>query len=249
MNGLIYGESGVGKTSLLATAQDSERGSNLLIIDFEGGSRSISDRADISIFQPKSFAEVGELYEWLVRDEHGFKTVAIDSLTEAQRIGMGEVMRSAKNPDLPSLQDYGKSNEKIMKIIRSFRPLAQSRGINVLFTALQTEKTTPAGVTTYGPALSPKAAEGVVGVVDLVGHLTVDRTGKRTLNLRSTSNSVAKVRQPKGENRRFPDVIVDPTFGKLFDLAAQATLHIEAPAIPVAELPPHVERISDHNAS
>lgn len=211
VNLLVYGAPGVGKTTFAASAQDSEYGRDVLFIDVEGGVRSISDRDDITIFRPESFDDIKSVYIELKAGNLPYKTVVVDSIGEAQALGLRTIMRTSRTPDLPGLQDYGKSNEQIGGLIRGLRSMAQSNGINVIFTALAVEtKDESTGAVLTRPALTPKALELAAGAVDMLGYLTQDKNGKRVLKFQPNPTYMAKVRQP-ASGEQIPLVIENPT--------------------------------------
>ncbi len=212
LNMLVYGQPGVGKSTLCSTAQDTPAGAPVLFIDVEGGVRSIADRHDIDVFRPDTFKEIGEVYQELLSGNLPYKTVVIDSITEAQALGMKEVMRTASNPDWPGMQEHGKSSEKIVNLIRAFRALAQSKGINVIFTAHEIEsKDESTGRVLVRPALSPKAMQLATGAVDTLAYMSFSaKDGKRVLHFKSDGKFLAKVRQPAG-SKDVPDLLEDPT--------------------------------------
>lgn len=226
VNMLIYGSPGVGKTTFAASAQDSPHGADVLFIDVEGGVRSIADRTDISIFRPDDFNQIGELFVMLkngAEEVANFRTIVVDSIGETQALGLRTIMKSAKNPDLPGLQDYGKSNEQIGRLIRSFRGLAQSKGINVILTALAVEsKDENSGAILTRPALTPKALELATGAVDMLGYMTQKKDGTRVLSFQPSTNYMAKLRQPQ-TGGQIPLVIENPTLPKI--LEATRTAH------------------------
>jgi len=216
LNLLVYGQAGSGKTTFAASADDDDRASPAILCDIEAGARSLADR-DMDVFQPTTFTEVKDFFRFLRDSEHEYKTAIIDSLTEAQKLGLKEILRTSKTPDLPGLQDYGKSNEEIQMLVRSFRGLAQSRGMNVIFTALDTEaKDEVTGAIMVRPALTPKAAEAVTGIVDAIGHLYVNTAGVRILRTAQDAKILAKFRQPL-TGPRVPDVIESPTISSILD--------------------------------
>jgi phage nucleotide-binding protein len=215
LNLLVYGQAGAGKTVFASTADDVEAARKVLYIDVEGGTRSIADRENIDVFSPDDFDDIKKTFRFLKDSEHEYRTVVLDSLTEAQRLGLAGIMRTSKTPDMPGLQDYGKSNEEIQGLVRAFRGLAQSKGINVIFTALDVEaKDEVTGAVLVRPALTPKAAEMVTGIVDGVGHMYVNTNGERMLRLAQDARILAKIRQPM-TGPRIPDVIENPTVGAI----------------------------------
>ena len=60
---LIYGDNGVGKTYLAASAQDVPSMKNVLFIDVESGDLSISNRNDIRVIRIESFAQLARVYD------------------------------------------------------------------------------------------------------------------------------------------------------------------------------------------
>jgi AAA domain len=158
------------------------------------------DRPDVVVFQPTKWADLSELYNWLSSENHDRQTVIIDSITEAQRLGLDQIMQTSKTPDLPGIGDYGKSNEQMVRAIRAFRGLASSKGMHVIFTALEAEdKDAGSGAVLVRPALTPKASAGICGAVDAVGYLTV-KEDARVLILQQTDYIMAKFRQPLGSS-------------------------------------------------
>lgn len=221
LNLLVYGEPGTGKTTLAATAQDSEYGSKVMFLDIEGGTRSISDRTDIALFQPQNWDDIRRMLVWLEEDGvyngERIRTVVMDSITEAQKFASEEVMQDAKNPDFASLQDYGKINQKLTSMVRVYRRLAQQQGMNIVFTSLEKqEKDEISGIVSVRPDLSPRASQGVCGSVDAVGRLFINKEGARVLQLKGDNRTLAKVRQPlKGP--RLADLIENPTLAQILN--------------------------------
>ena len=223
VNMLIYGSPGVGKTTFAASAQDSPYGKDVLFIDVEGGVRSIADRDDITIFRPDSFDDVKSVFMALKNGELAqFKTVVVDSIGETQALGLRTIMRTAKNPDLPGLQDYGKSNEQIGILIRGLRGLAQAQGVNVVITALAVEsKDENTGAILTRPALTPKALELATGAVDMLGYMTQKKDGTRVLNFQPSTSYMAKLRQP-ATGAQIPLVIENPTLPRILEIMRTA---------------------------
>ncbi len=198
LNLLIYGPPGAGKTVLAASAQDSKYGKDVLFLDVESGTRSLSDRPDITIFVIKEWADFRHIYEWIITEDHTYKTIVIDSLSEAQSLSLQHVLRSAGRPDGPAgIQDYGKSKQQVVSMMRAFKGLSASKGYTIIFTALETtEKDEISGAIMRYPALSPATQRAAMAIVDGVGYLAVGTKGKRILHLAQTHSIAAKIRQP-----------------------------------------------------
>lgn len=211
MNMILFGVPGVGKTTLAASAQDSPHGKNVLFIDVEGGTRSIADRADIDVIRPDSMGEVKEIYDWLADGTHDYRTIVVDTISELQRVGLGEILQTGNNPDWPQIQDWGKSTEQMLKFVRAFRYLAQNKGWNVIFTAHANQQADKiSGAVLIRPNLTPGATVAVTGVVDVCGYMKLLPDGTRQLQLAPTRTVAAKYRQPL-TGRRLPDVIDNPS--------------------------------------
>lgn len=197
LNMVLFGVPGVGKTTLAAEAQDSPYGKDVFFIDVEGGTRSISDRPDITVWRPESWFQVKEVFDWLATESHPYRTIVIDTLNELQSLGMKDIMETAKDPEWPGIQDWGKSTEQMARLVRAFLAFSQERGWNVIFTAHANEqKDEVTGKLLIRPNLTPKATERVCGLVDVVGYYSRDRDGNRELLLEPTPSIVAKYRQP-----------------------------------------------------
>lgn len=209
LNILLYGVAGAGKTTLAATAQDSEHGRDVLYIDVEGGTLSISDRADVSVYRPASFADLRKVYDALAAGGHNFQTVVVDSLSEVQTLAAKEISPRGGTIDQ---REWGQINDRVINLVRSFRGLSHSANVNTIFTALEREEKDEAtGKVTVRPDLTPGSYRAVTAACDAVGYLTFDpASGKRVLHLEGNGRFVAKTRQP-ASGTRLPAKVETPT--------------------------------------
>lgn len=196
----MYGEPGAGKTHFIGTADDHEDTRPVLLLDVEGGTTTIRKRSGIDVVSIRSIDQLIKVQHALHRENAGYyKTVAIDSLTELQKLDMVTVMRLAKekNPnntdeDVPDQRAWGKSGERIRRIVRAYRDLP----MNTIYTAHAGEKVDDFG-SSYYPSLPGKLRGEVPGFMDVVGYLVAkqDKSGmKRTMQFAKTQRVIAKDR-------------------------------------------------------
>lgn len=142
---LLFGDAGVGKTRMAASAHLIEAMRPVVIGAAEGGLTSLLKDprfADLDVFEltdtrmdPESVVKkVEELYE---RCQDGYRTVILDTLTEAQRYGLMYLSEQPAgwagytSPKKISLPDYGANLLQTGTLVRAFRDLP----INVIMTA------------------------------------------------------------------------------------------------------------------
>jgi hypothetical protein len=216
LNQVLFGFSGVGKTTLAATAQDSELGKDVVFVDIAHGTRSISDRDDILMYQPTGFEGILSFPDWLrnvkghyIREKDGrefnFRTVVVDTLSETYNWALRKVMANSPPEQMPQFQDYGGANELVGEVVRKYRALAVDLGWNVIFTVeAKEERDDSTGAMLIRMALTPGATRNAYQIIDSVGYYSVERTGagkdareKRVLLLHATARLQAKHRQPR----------------------------------------------------
>src|SRR5687768_12177741 len=81
--GLIFAPPGNGKTFMLGTLNDDERTAPALILDFEGGAQTLVGR-DIDVARIRDWQDFEEAHDELEAPEAPWKSVGVDSLSEAQ---------------------------------------------------------------------------------------------------------------------------------------------------------------------
>lgn len=175
---VIHGEPGAGKSYFGSTAP-----SPRLILDAEGGSKFIRsnkrrvtwkpldgpppevdgtwDACFVDVFDWK---EIYAAYQYLAAGMHGFKSIIIDSLTEAQKRLVDEVA----GVDQPTLQDWGTIGRHFEDIIRKFRDLTRhtTHPLNVVMLCLSHLRD---GETR--PFLKGQLELALPAFVDVVGYL------------------------------------------------------------------------------
>ena len=225
INMLIYGESGVGKTTFAGSADAVPDLRPILFVDIEGGTFSLQNLGyDVDVVRVSSWNEMQELYNALHEGNHKYQTVVLDSLTEIQKFNMYQVMadlvanKPEADPDIPGMREWGKNIEQIRRFVRAFRDLP----MHTIFTALQKEeKDDRTGVRWTKPSLSGKLASEVAAFLDIVVYYyqkeVHDDEGnlvnKRFLLTQKTAQQVAKDR-----SGRLPIVIEDPNMKAIFEL-------------------------------
>lgn len=174
-NVLLYGDPGVGKTTLACSAP------NPVLIDIERGGKVLLQNpalCNIPTFEPASFAEVEEMFWAAKKGELPYETFILDSLTEFQKRHLDELLvRAAKDQKRPNReylaeqQDYRLSTEMLRRLVLMFRDLPQ----NLVVTAHAVEeKDEYSGRIITRPSVTPKLAGTVIGMMDVVAYLEAD---------------------------------------------------------------------------
>jgi hypothetical protein len=137
---LVYGQAGAGKTSLIRTLPEP------IVLSAEGGLLSIQD-ANLPYIEITSMDDLKEAFEWMSTPEGlGFKSVALDSISEIAEVVLNHEKKVAKDPR----QAYGAMQEQMADIIRAFRDLP---GRHVYMSAKLEKATDEMGRILYAPSM------------------------------------------------------------------------------------------------
>lgn len=240
INMILYGDTGVGKTYLAGSAADSEALSPVLMIDVEGGTLTLAGKKNIDVFRPENWSDVQEAYNVLRTEDHKYRTVIIDSLTEVQRkLSLGFIMGDLQDDsdtyhDLgkttpPDRQDWLRTGEQMRKFIRAFRDLSWQRAVrrrvHVIMTVLEKSDDKRRIIC---PELPGKLGPGAGAFVDILARLSValteDKDGvieeRRHLLVSSYEDARGTVYLAKNRGGRLGRQIWDPTAERILGVWA-----------------------------
>lgn len=215
---IIYGDPGVGKTTLAATAGNTELMADVLFINVEGGILSVLEEGTAGIekvpqvYECRRWPDLEGAFWFLANEDHQFKTVVVDSLSELAKVNLDQIVQSMlgkptqsgkrrDDVDDPFLEDYGKNTQQMRRVIRMFRDLP----MHVIFTC---HAATNKSEDQVFPALTPKLRESVVGFMDVVAFMFTQAipgengekpTIHRKLLTQPHGKWVAKDRSPGGK--------------------------------------------------
>jgi phage nucleotide-binding protein len=161
---LVYGASGAGKTTSIATLPAP------VILSAEGGLLSLAG-ADIPFIEITSMNDLMEAYTWLTSspEASGFESVALDSISEIAEVCLNTEKKATKDPR----QAYGAMQEQMTDLIRAFRDLP---GKHVLMTAKVEKSQDEMGRMLYAPSMpGQKLGQQLPYFFDEVLALRVER--------------------------------------------------------------------------
>lgn len=227
LSAVIHGESGVGKSWLGDTAPKP-----LLVLDVEGGSRFTKSRKvkwnplseappepdgtwDACVVFAQDFHTISTAYQWLASGRHPFRSVVLDSLTEAQKRCLDQIAGTEQ----PDQQDWGSLLRAMEDLVRKLRDLTfhPTRPLDaVLILALTHHRDGR-----FRPMMKGQIELTLPGFVDLVGYLypEADERGelRRKLLIQPLGTFQAKDRTHRLTEHYGP-VIVDPDVGLMLDV-------------------------------
>lgn len=220
-NALIFAPHGHGKTHLLGTADEDERTSPILVLNFEAGQHTLAG-SGVDVFDVRDWNDYNEAYEMLTHPDAPWKSVGLDSISETQVFGMLQILdKDAKrtDPDLMAQQDWGVILVQMRRLVRHFRDLP----MHTFFTALAGDIVVPRLGTVKAPLLQGAFQKELPGIVDVVGYLAVeeaddpDEEGTRFLLLSSTAYPKFQVKARTPWGKRIATEIEDPSVTTLLD--------------------------------
>jgi phage nucleotide-binding protein len=198
---LIYGASGLGKTTLISTLPDP---SKVLVLDAEGGLLSLQHlKLDVAVkelatddtgkllSEAERFEEFKKFIDFVKTAECAarFNVLFIDSLTEIAQ----NIFRHMKEKHGDGFKLWGEYTTAVQDLIKFFRDLNH---YTVIFTALEEcveDKET--GLSSYFPNLGGrKVKEAVLPAFDLVSRMVIDADKNRLLICKPTIKTQAKDR-------------------------------------------------------
>lgn len=224
LNILVYGKSGVGKTTFAGSADAVPALRPVIVVDIEGGTESLRNSyPGVETVRVTTWKEMQQVYNTLYEGKHEYRTVVLDSLTEIQKFNMYNIMHDLValkpdiDPDIPDMRMWGKNIEQLRRFIRGFRDLP----MNTVFTALVKEdKDSKTGAITMKPMMSGKLADETAAFLDIVTYMYVKQVSKddevvtkRLMLTQATESQVAKDR-----SGRLPTIIESPDLGEMYKL-------------------------------
>jgi len=222
---LFWGRTGTGKTTLIGTFPKP-----LLILDMrEEGTDSILDLGEeVKVLNVNKWIEIEQVYWYLKEGNHPFKTVALDTVSQAQNMCLSDVMeKGGKKPgELVSRGVWGTIANNMKYWLLEYRDLP----MNVVFTAhdrvneVEEVEEDEQIVPEVGPQVIPSVAKTLTGAVKIIGHTFIKEVTKKTddglevseeYRLRISPHPVYQSRIRKPKDAYAPDSIKDPSYDKL----------------------------------
>ena len=231
---LIHGDTGSGKTVLAIK----EGPRPALVLDCDTGLDSVigtkaSEKVDI--WGPAgdelelTWEDMDEFRNYVLAGDwrHPYKLILVDNITAGQKpvvvssideamARLDEDKRAARDPDIPSQQDWGKIYRRLDRWIRDIKS-AKRRGVHVIFTAGTKEWMDEVeGYTRMMPNIEGQERNQISTHMDAVGWLESDEDGRR-LHLAPSGAYVTKLRLPIARHGYVPEAIEDPDFNSMME--------------------------------
>jgi len=172
----IYGEPGVGKTTLAASITDSVFGSPALYIDARGNPHVVNSYADrIDVVTINKFADLEAIRQDILRQKDlTYKTVIIDTLTEAWAIDLRDLYKPTADV---TWQMHSASTADILQTVRNYVDLTTTGPrVNLVFVMQETvEERTVLNqkINRYEIHFNKKLQEYLPALISFLGRLYI----------------------------------------------------------------------------
>jgi phage nucleotide-binding protein len=181
-----------------------------LVIDVDRGTTVLAEKKNVDVVRlDENLGNLKDILDTLQK-KCEYQNICVDTISEFVSGMLAYFGRVGKNDGLPTLQDYGRVNLKLMDYCRQLRALPA----NVVFTAWE-EHTEVIAVdgsryTQTRPMIRDKVVDNVCGLCDIVGRIQISaakgREGDRFVLLEGNLSIVAKDRLRKRQWCVFEEV-------------------------------------------
>lgn len=207
VNVIVYGDSGVGKTSLVKTLPRE----TTLVLSAEDGLLSIKDHA-VDYVKVKSIGDVLEVIN--DADATKYKNIVVDSITELSQNHFTHLKnkyeqvekRENKKAGSMGIRLWGDFLEDFSLMFKTLRGLEK----NVLALALTKESENDTGKLVKKPDVYGKSSERIIAWFDECFYMHVDKSGERRLLTDAVDTVMAKDRSG------MLDKVIPADIGKVF---------------------------------
>lgn len=219
IKGLLYGESGIGKTFLSATAPRPL----VLLTEVNGQASIMHSNPDADLIHIESAAMLGQVLKDIDENAENwsdYDTIVIDSLTEVQRLIKDKITNQGRSP--MRLQDWGTMADNMRALIRRIRGITTHNVVCICLLESQIEEDT--GIRHIRPAFEGKKTSGEIAqYFNFVGFLhsamvevtqkdgSTKKQTERRLMVEGPSRVLCKPTYP------LEGVIVNPNLTDLFN--------------------------------
>lgn len=208
-NALIYGNSGVGKTTLAGSLSVY----NPIVISLEAGLLSLKN-FDVDYVEVDSSCRISSLRKILEEVKNSdYDTVFIDSLTEISEAMYD--MAKAEYPDARNtMQRYGYCKELMIRFLKYTRDFDK----NVIYTALQKDDKDETGRRFHLPKLVGSVKEDAMAYMDFVFALrVVEKDGEKVRVLQTEEGDGFQAKDRSGELNSFEKPNLSEVIAKVFN--------------------------------
>ena len=192
--GLIYGQPGIGKSTLALSAP------NPVVIDADNGMNRVAPHLRVPSLQVSSYAQILELLESNELDI--FDTIVFDTIGAVLEVMEPYLIKmnpkNAKNNGTLSLQGYGERKRTFNALVR----IANEKGKNILFVAHEKEEKDGENKI-IRPDIPGSSGADIIKILDFVGYMEA-KGAKRTISFYPTERYYAK------NSLQLDDVIMVP---------------------------------------
>lgn len=203
---LIYGESGVGKTTLLGTAPKP-----LLVIDFEAGADVIfAGKDDVDIVYVYEKKDLKEVLLWL-KGQNQYKTIAFDGFSIYAQQVLREILEM-RNKETPTFYEWNLLISHLKEVILG---LMRPTSFTIFTSLLKKQKDQNGNLVSIHPDMPVSIRTYLKAVVDLVGILYMDKDGKRYLGFIS-QKGIAEVKDRSGKLTEKEEPNIEKILEKIF---------------------------------
>ena len=193
LKGLIYGQPGCGKTTLLGTACDDERFGKVLVLDAYGNPTVLRKRkVKPTIVIMEAMEDFNDPYRWLIQGQDAkdsyakkmglvppYKTIFVDSTTEVQRF-IASIINGSLKLDPGDMvgalgrQGFGQLFGTMMHWSKMMLDLTKEPyGLNMFFMCHESYKQDEKAIMHYEPLIWGQSGLELCGYALLVMRLTI----------------------------------------------------------------------------